>query len=83
MYELRQLPPTPEQALNQARRIALDTGVRYAYIGNVRGSEGEHTICPHDGTVLIRRVGYHILERNLTPEGRCPSCARAIPGVWS
>jgi pyruvate formate lyase activating enzyme len=83
LYQLRHLPVTPEEALNRARRVALDCGVRYCYTGNVWGGEGEHTVCPKDQTVLIRRVGYRIKEYNLTKDGLCPACGEKIPGVWS
>ena len=34
-FRMRDRPPTPPETLIQARRIALDNGVRYAYTGNV------------------------------------------------
>ena len=83
MYRLRNLPPTPVPTLERARAEALDVGLEYVYIGNVFGHEGESTICPRDGTVLLRRVGFWITERKLTPDGRCPVCKQLIPGVWT
>jgi pyruvate formate lyase activating enzyme len=81
-YRLRNLPPTPGETLDRARREALDAGLRYVYVGNVLGHEGNSTYCPSDGTLLIRRVGFLIAENRLTANGRCPTCNQVIPGVW-
>ncbi len=81
-YRMRNLPPTPGETLDRARKEAMDAGLRFVYVGNVLGHEGNSTYCPQDGTLLIGRVGFRITENNLTPDGRCPSCDRPIPGVW-
>lgn len=81
-YRMRNLPPTPVEALDRARREALDVGLHYVYIGNVPGHEANSTYCPSDGTLLIRRVGFMVVENKLTAEGRCPTCKQRIPGVW-
>jgi pyruvate formate lyase activating enzyme len=81
-YRMRNLPPTSVEALDRARREALDAGLRYVYIGNVLGHEANSTYCPSDGTLLIQRVGFVIVENKLTADGRCPTCNRKIPGVW-
>jgi len=82
MYRMRNLPPTSTETLERARNEALDAGLHYVYIGNLFGHEAESTHCPRDGTLLIRRTGYRIMENNLTPQGRCPVCDETIPGVW-
>jgi pyruvate formate lyase activating enzyme len=81
-YRMRNLPPTPVEALDRARREALDAGLHYVYIGNVPGHEANSTYCPSDGTLLIRRVGFMVVENKLTADGRCPTCNQKIPGVW-
>jgi pyruvate formate lyase activating enzyme len=81
-YRMRNLPPTPAEALDRARREALDAGLRYVYIGNVPGHEANSTYCPTDGTLLIRRVGFMVVENKLTADGRCPTCNQKISGVW-
>jgi pyruvate formate lyase activating enzyme len=82
MYKIRNLPPTPVEVLLRAREIALEVGLHYVYVGNVLGTDAENTYCPGDGTVLIRRMGYSILENHLD-HGNCPKCGEKIPGVWS
>jgi len=81
-YRMRNLPPTPAEALDRARSEALDAGLHYVYIGNIPGHEGSSTHCPTDGTLLIGRTGFLITENNLTADGRCPTCNTEIPGVW-
>lgn len=82
MYMIRNLPPTPEDILVKAREEALGIGLRYVYVGNVFGSDSNHTYCPYCGTMLIKRWGYAIRENNLV-NGKCPKCAGTIAGVWS
>jgi pyruvate formate lyase activating enzyme len=82
MYELRNLPPTPEETLRKARQEAMDAGLRFVYIGNTRGSEAESTFCPKCGKRLVHRIGYRVPEIRIK-DGRCEYCGVAIPGRWS
>jgi pyruvate formate lyase activating enzyme len=82
MYQIKNLPPTPVKTLEMARSTALESGLHYPYIGNVPGHEGEHTYCPSCKKVLIRRVGYSIVE-NAIEKGRCKFCQHSIPGIWA
>ena len=82
MYKMLSLNPTPIAALEKARRIALDCGLKYVYIGNVPGHLGENTYCPRCGKAVIKRSGYSILEVNLDEQGRCKFCEEKISGVW-
>lgn len=81
MYKLRNLPPTPLETLIKARKMAMDVGLHYVYIGNVPWIEGESTFCPNCGKNIIKRRGYNILENNLK-DGKCGFCGHPIPGVW-
>ncbi|HMA67427.1 MAG TPA: AmmeMemoRadiSam system radical SAM enzyme [Desulfosalsimonadaceae bacterium] len=80
-YKLDRLPPTPVSRLTEFRKLAMQEGIRYVYVGNVPGHEGCHTYCHNCGRLLIRRAGFQIPEYHL--EGsRCRFCGTAIPGVW-
>lgn len=81
-HKLTDLPPTPTETLVKAREIARDQGVNYVYIGNTTGTDGENTYCPHDGRLLVRRVGYKVLSNSIDSNGRCPQCGNAIAGIW-
>jgi pyruvate formate lyase activating enzyme len=82
-YKLKNLPPTPVSTVEEAREIALASGINFPYVGNVpSGHPGESTYCPGCGEMLIRRVGYRVISNTLK-DGKCPSCGTAIPGIWS
>ncbi len=81
MYKLRNLSPTPISTLEKARKIARDVGLKFVYIGNIPGHQGENTYCPACHKLLIERVGYSILSNNLE-KGRYKFCRRKIPGIW-
>lgn len=82
-HKLTNLPPTPVEILLQATSIARDCGLRYVYIGNVRGVEGaETTPCPHCGETVIDRDIYTVTTTNLDA-GSCKSCGTRIAGVWT
>src|SRR5436305_1024239 len=52
-FKILDTPATPPATLRRARRIALETGVRYAYTGNVHDREGDSTNCAGCGTRVI------------------------------
>ena len=81
-YRLDNLPPTPVETLTRARAAAIKAGLKYVYVGNVPGHEGENTYCPKCGRVLVRRYGYAVLENLLSCGGRCPYDGTKIPGIW-
>jgi pyruvate formate lyase activating enzyme len=80
-YMLKNVPPTPPAVLHEARRIAMDAGIRFCYIGNLL-SDAEHTYCPSCGKVLLRRVMFSVGNEGLK-DGRCRFCQTVIPGVFS
>jgi pyruvate formate lyase activating enzyme len=81
-YQLTSLPRTPVATIERLRLVALDAGVRYVYLGNVAGHEGENTACHACGRVLIERDGW-LVRQNRIRDGRCPDCGAAIPGLWT
>jgi len=80
-YKLTNLPPTPVETLNKAREIAMNKGLKYVYIGNVPGTEGDNTYCPNCKKLLVERKGYQILQNNIK-DGKCSYCGTPIAGVW-
>lgn len=82
MYKLTQLPPTPVNVLKSARDTALSEGLKYVYIGNVPGQEGDDTMCPKCHSLVIERRGFAVVQNNLK-NGRCSFCGESIPGVWT
>ena len=66
------------ETLEKLWSIAKEEGLFYVYIGNVPWHKGENTYCPFCGKLLIRRIGYDILEWNLDEENRCKYCGKKI-----
>jgi len=78
-YKYTQSPPTPIKTLEKLRKIALNEGLNYVYLGNAPGHEGENTYCPKCGHLLIKRWGFSIIQWNLTEDMRCKYCGEKIP----
>ncbi|MFC1769479.1 AmmeMemoRadiSam system radical SAM enzyme [Nitrospirota bacterium] len=79
-YKLKNLPPTPAETMYRVRQIALDAGMRYVYIGNMR-TNASHTFCHNCGKQIIDRFGYYISAVRIT-EGKCNFCQTEVPGIW-
>lgn len=80
-YQLKNLPPTPVSTVETLREEALGAGIRYVYLGNVSGHDGENTYCPTCRKLLIGRRGF-LVTAMAVQAGRCPDCATVIPGIW-
>ncbi|KYK38960.1 MAG: AmmeMemoRadiSam system radical SAM enzyme [Theionarchaea archaeon] len=74
------VPSTPVETLERARSIALEK-LRYVYIGNVWGHEGDNTYCYNCGQPVIVRRGF-----SASPEGlqdtKCENCGAEIDLIW-
>ena len=79
-WKMRDIPPTPTATLTRARRIALDSGLRYAYTGNVHDNQGSSTWCHNCGELLIERDWYVLGRWGLDAKGCCSSCGERLPG---
>jgi pyruvate formate lyase activating enzyme len=77
-------PNTAAAQIIRAAEIGTEEGLRFVYAGNAPGHVGpwENTYCPNCHKKLIDRFGYLVREYNMTPDGKCPSCHTAIPGIW-
>jgi pyruvate formate lyase activating enzyme len=81
LYKMRNHIPTPVSTLEQAREIALQAGLKYIYIGNVRENPAENTHCHNCGQLIIPRQGYKIGEVKMKGNA-CAFCGAKIPGIW-
>ncbi len=79
-YRLLDSPPTSVKTLARARQIGIEAGLRYVYVGNIPGLDGENTCCPTCHKTIIGRYGYSITEYNLKG-GACSFCGSAVDGV--
>jgi pyruvate formate lyase activating enzyme len=84
-WKMTDKPRTPLRALRQARKIALDNGLRYVYTGNVHDFDGESTYCHHCKELLIGRDWYELSTWNLSTvgdSGFCNQCGTEVAGVF-
>ena len=73
---------TPEKTLTNARKIAIDLGIKYCYVGNVHNKEGQTTYCTNCGEKLIKR-DWHSVITNKIIDGKCNKCGYGIEGVFN
>lgn len=81
-WRMRDVPPTPPITLQTARRIAMQTGLRYVYTGNVNDEAGQSTYCHGCRTRLIGRDWYELTDWTLTADGCCARCGQSCSGVF-
>jgi pyruvate formate lyase activating enzyme len=83
-YRMHDPANTDARTLIRAAEIGQAEGLHYVYAGNLPGRIGtlENTFCPSCHATLIERLGYVILDYQITPEGTCPRCQTKIAGIW-
>ena len=72
--QLTDVPPTPISTLEMARRIGIEEGIKFVFVGNVAASDGQNTHCPTCGALCIERRGYDVRVCAVTGDGRCANC---------
>ena len=80
-FKMRDKERTPERTLTRARKIAMDMGIKYCYVGNVHNTEGQTTYCPNCKEKLIKRDWHSVISNKLV-NGCCKSCGEKIAGVF-
>ncbi len=81
-YKFMDAEATPVATLKNAREIAINNGIRYAYTGNVHDKAGDSTYCHSCGTRLIERDWYVLGEWTLDENGGCKNCGTKCAGVF-
>ncbi|GAB4244280.1 MAG: AmmeMemoRadiSam system radical SAM enzyme [Thermoleophilia bacterium] len=79
-YQMMDIGPTPQRAVERALEIGRDEGLRYIYAGNLPGHDSESTYCPSCGHRVIERRGYWIQTVDLE-DGSCARCGYRLPVV--
>jgi pyruvate formate lyase activating enzyme len=80
-YRLLDHSVTPLSDLKNARKIGLEAGLKYVYMGNVPGETGENTACGGCGKRLIDRIGFTVTKNRIQSGNICPACGQRIPGI--
>ena len=81
-FRMTDKPNTPPDTLYRARRIAIEHGLRYAYVGNVHDLGRASTYCHVCGQRVIARDWHEIRAWELDDSGRCLSCGTEVAGVF-
>ncbi|MBU0536560.1 MAG: AmmeMemoRadiSam system radical SAM enzyme [Nanoarchaeota archaeon] len=81
MYKLKNLMPTPAETLSQAKEIALKSGLKFVYVGNISTEKDQNTYCPKCGKLVVARSGFGIVSNNIR-NNACNYCKHHIPGIW-
>jgi pyruvate formate lyase activating enzyme len=84
-YRMQDPENTTSQTLVRAAEIGYETGLRYVYAGNRPGQVGpyENTNCPNCHRVLIKRFGFHIMDKQVSEGGICAYCGTQLAGIWA
>ncbi len=80
-FKMRDKIRTPQSTLTTARNIAIKSGIKFCYIGNVHDLEGQTTYCPKCNTPLIKRDWHDVLMNKIN-DGKCYKCQTIIPGTF-
>jgi pyruvate formate lyase activating enzyme len=75
-HEMRDRPATPIETLERAHETAVNAGLEYIYVGNIRNQEFNSTNCPDCDRTWIRRTGFDSTIVS-DPSKQCP-CGREI-----
>ena len=81
-YRLMDIPATAPETLINARKVAMSSGLKFVYTGNIHDSEGGSTWCPSCGSALIERDWYKLGKWNLDAQGSCTACGEWIAGLF-
>ena len=88
-FKLTDLPRTPRSTLKRARDIAVSTGLKHVYTGNVHDVDSQSTYCANCGQRLIERDWHQLGEWHLDAQGACQNCGKKLaghfetaPGTW-
>jgi pyruvate formate lyase activating enzyme len=73
---------TPASTLKSARKIALSSGIKFCYIGNVNDAVEQTTYCPDCNEPLIIRDWHSVLDYKIK-NNSCYKCGTVIPGVFN
>lgn len=76
-HELQHIPATPVSTIERAYSIGRRVGLRFVYVGNLHGHEGENTTCYSCGRLVVKRVGYQT-ELTGLDGSRCRFCGAEL-----
>ncbi len=72
---------TPASTLTRARNIALSSGIKFCYLGNIHDQQAQTTYCSSCSKPIIKRDWHSITEQNMN-KNKCSNCGNILPGVF-
>jgi len=80
-FRMTDRPNTPHETLILARDLAIQTGLKHVYVGNVNDADRQSTYCPSCRKLVIERnwyaLGFYALQGN-----QCRHCGETISGKF-
>lgn len=80
-FKMTNKPRTPASTLTKARNIALNSGIKFCYVGNIHDSKAQTTYCPSCQKILIKRDWHYITELNMN-KNKCVYCGYNLAGIF-
>lgn len=72
--QLTDVPATPLATLEMARKVGIEEGLKFVYVGNVAAESDQNTYCPTCHALAVSRLGYTLEKITLTDDGKCSNC---------
>lgn len=76
-YMMTDVPQTPIKTMELARKLGIDGGLKFIYLGNVSIPHSEDTVCPKCGKVVIARTGFRVTKMDAV-DGKCSNCGEDL-----
>lgn len=67
---------TPTKVLTNTYDIAIESGLDYVYLGNIRHGKWDSTYCPNCKKAIIDRKGYHL--KKFYKDNKCIYCGEMV-----
>jgi len=81
-WKMSNINRTPVPHLEACRNLGLEAGLKFVYLLNVGGHDGNNTWCPKCGACVISRIGVKCIMSMIDKKGRCMKCKYKLPGIW-
>jgi pyruvate formate lyase activating enzyme len=76
-YQEMDLPATPLATIEHALEIGKQAGLKFIYVGNIPGHDGENTHCYQCGRLVVQREGYETKISGLNGS-KCKFCGAEL-----
>lgn len=80
-FKMRDKNSTPHSTLARAKNIAISSGIKFVYLGNVHDSKNQSTYCKNCNSLLIER-NWHLVSLVNLKGNRCKICGTKLAGEF-